>query len=194
MTDTYTFTARSADDSRHVATFTLFDHEMAVDPGEPLVDAGLLHDAGDSDSRNIGFVYEPDGKLGLDLQSWLQPVASWLVQRTVQPFNIADVRAETANKNGLDVRAWVRTGGRRLLPMSFNWKDVDNPEATRAFVDEIQRRQAEGGQIDRYPGPLDFWATWLAIATAAAGLSLLAITRYFGKSGEDSHQARDVLS
>ena len=56
MTDTYTFTARSADDSRHVATFTLFDHEMAVDPGEPLVEARLLHPAGRSGSRENPFV------------------------------------------------------------------------------------------------------------------------------------------
>ncbi|MEZ4771104.1 MAG: hypothetical protein R2844_22130 [Caldilineales bacterium] len=187
MTDTYTFTARSADEPRHVTTFTLIGHEMAVDPGEPLVDAGLLHNAGDNGSNGHGFNFNiaTDDALSQDLQSWLQPVASWLVQRAAQPFNISDVNAQ-ASRNGLDVRAWVRTGGRRLVPMFFRWNEVDNPEATSAFVNEIQRRKSEGAQIDRYPGPLDYWATWLAVAAAAAGISLLLATRYLVKSADES--------
>lgn len=115
MSETYTFTARSAEDARHVATFTLFDHQMAIDSGEPLVDAGLIFD--DDDDLGTGSVV-----LGADLaqglRQWAQPVGSWLFQRAVQPFEINDVKASAAD-NGLDVRAWVRTGGRRLAPLVF---------------------------------------------------------------------------
>jgi hypothetical protein len=39
---------------------------------------------------------------------------------------------------------------------------VDNPDATDAFVKELRKRKATATSAEALPGLLDYWASWLA--------------------------------
>lgn len=52
-------------------------------------------------------------------------------------------------------------------------------------MEEVRRRKAESEQSGGYPGPLDYWVTWLALSVLAA-VSVLAVARvFFGSRSED---------
>lgn len=171
MENTYTFTARSAQEPAHVATFTLHDGHMAVDIGASLPEVEKLLRNGDDSGEGAMDLAEAGA-------SWLKPGAAWLVQRILRPFSVADVKAEAAGAS-LQVKAWIRARERRLVPITLEWDQVDNPEASQAFADEVHERQVSTSRPGKYPGPLDYWVTWLA-GTAAAGLFLLAAMRRLG--------------
>jgi hypothetical protein len=176
MTNTYTFTARSAADSRHVATFTLTDHQLAVNMGTALAEVGRTLEDGD----------EPEQELGIEQGlSMAKPAAAWLVQRTIRPFDIADVEADSP-EDGLEVRAWVRAGGRRLAPITFHWQEIDNPEGGEAFAQEVERRKAQAERPGKYPGPLDYWATWVALGAVAGLFLLVGLRRLAGGDRENA--------
>ena len=174
MKNTYTFTARSAENPAHVATFTLHDDHMAVDIGTSLATAEKLLRNGDGD----------DGE-GIDLKeagTMLKPATAWLVQRALRPMSVADVTAEAADES-LRVRAWIRARRRRLFPITLDWDHVDNPEASQAFAEEVHDRQASTDRPGRYPGPLDYWATWLAGAAVVGLMAATALRRLTGGNG-----------
>jgi len=153
MENTYTFTARSAEDSAHVATFTLFDHSLEVDAGPSLAQIGELVDF-DEDQELPEALLEKAGELPV------KPAAAWLMGQSLHPFSIADVDAE-AEADHFHVQAWVRAGGRRLAPVRFSWDHVDNPDASNAFVEELERRKLSTDVAGRRGGPLDYWLTWV---------------------------------
>ena len=41
------------------------------------------------------------------------------------------------------VTAWPRIGELRLAPVNFNMGPVDNQDAAKAFVDELEQRQQQ---------------------------------------------------
>lgn len=65
---------------------------------------------------------------------------------------------------------WNRILGLRLAPVQMDLGRVDNPDAARAFVDELEERQAEVEEPGRFGGPLDYWLGW---ASLIAGVVLL---------------------
>jgi hypothetical protein len=172
MKNTYTYTARSAENPEHVVTFTLIGNRMSVGVGAPLekIEQTIEIVSGEEE--------EAQGE-GADLKLWIKPMAVSLVERGTEPFRIADVDADVY-EDRLSVRGWVRTGGLRLAPITITEGRVDNPDAARAFADEVAERKAEAG------GPLmpfalfDYWATWFA-----TGIFLLGLFKFWRQRVEN---------
>jgi hypothetical protein len=167
MKNTYTYTARSAENPEQSVTLTLHDHSMSVGLGAPVeqIERVLARDESQED--------------GSEVQLWLKPLAISLVEQGTGPFRIADVDART-DEDRLRVKAWFRTGGLGLAPITLIDGPIDNPDAAQAFVAEVSRRKAEVSGAFRLWRVLDYWATW--IAAGAALISLFALWRRKGTS------------
>jgi len=166
LESTYTYTARSAAHPEKVVTFTLYDHSMSVGLGAPLehIERAVV-----SESDETEIETEAGNEHEALSHAWLKPTAVSLLQRGTSPFNVADVDAKIDN-DGLRVTAWTRTRGLRLAPVVFSWDEVDNPEGAEAFAREIKRRKRSAKYPGRFPGLLDYWASWFSM-----GLLLLAL-------------------
>jgi hypothetical protein len=166
MENTYTHIARNAQDTTQVMTFTLHNHHLTVGVGNPLeqVEAALQTENADTTTKE-----EQPGR------PWIKPVAVSLLERGLRPFNIDDVEAAAEN-GGLHLVAWTRVGGLRLAPIVFDVEQVDNPEATEAFVKELQERKASVRSKEALPGLLDYWAGWFATGLMLM-IGLLALVR-----------------
>ncbi|MBS1253790.1 MAG: hypothetical protein MAG451_02843 [Anaerolineales bacterium] len=150
MRDTYTYTARSAEDPAEMATLTLHDHRLSVELGGALLEqVEKLFQGGEATE---------DGRL----PPWLVPTIAWLVQQALRPFSVADVSASVKG-DGLWVTAWLRIAGLRLAPLTVGWKRVDNPDAARSFVKELNKRKVSAAHPGKYPGPFDYWASWVLV-------------------------------
>ena len=164
MQGTYTYTARSADIPEQVVTFTIADHTLMVDTGAPVEQMERTLQATQA---------EVEGRHRV--QPWLKPKTVSAIERITHPFSVGDVYARAVD-GGLAVTAWMRAGGLRLAPVTFNLERVDNPIAAQAFVAELGQRKAGLGRPGRFPGPLDYWAGWLAAGLSVA--AFLAACRY----------------
>jgi len=153
MENTYTYIARSAEDPAQVVTFTLYDHNLSIGLGAPLEHLERAVQSATADVEN-------EEKRRFPVQPWLRPVAISLVERGTHPFDVSDVSA-VAQDDWLSVRAWFRSGGLRLVPITLLRGRVDNPEAAQAFAQELDRRRASTAGLSRWLGVLDYWATWL---------------------------------
>ena len=102
---------------------------------------------------------------GDELNLWLKPLAVSLVERGTGPFRLNDVDAD-ADEDTLHVKAWFRAGGLSLLPLTLIDGQVDNPDAARAFVEELNRRKASAWSSFRFWGVLDYWLSWIVAAGA----------------------------
>ena len=159
MNKTYTYTARSIDNPEQVVTFTLHDARMSVGLGAPLEHIeralNLEETSGTEEIEEGSDQVEKKGKQKL----WLKPLAVSLVERGTRPFGITDVNVNVVD-DWLKVKAWIRTGGLRLAPITLIDGRVDNAEAAHAFVGEVQERKADL-EIPFFFRPLDYWFTWL---------------------------------
>lgn len=165
--NTYTYTARSADQPEHVVTFTLHDHSVSVEPGAPLehVERALQAEKGETEAGGESRI-----------QPWLKPMAVSVMERVTRPFSVADVDA-SAEDGGLQVTQWVRTGGLRLAPIVFVMKRVDNPEAAQAFVEELERRKTFATRPGKFRGPLDYWGGWFLVGFVMTILLWIGLRR-----------------
>lgn len=151
MPGTYTYTARSAENPAHMATFTLQDGRMSVDMG-----AGM-----ESIERVVHEAKEQQGALAkakavASELPRLQPAIARMAQSS---YDIHDVSVN-ASGDGLSVTAWTNIGGLKAVPMMLNWSRVDNPRAAQAFAEEIKQHKRETPDSG-LPGPLDYWGTWI---------------------------------
>jgi hypothetical protein len=153
MENTYTYTARSAENPDHIVTFTLHDDQMTVSVAAPLEQVEQMI-AKLRRKEDEGAEETDDSKL------WLKPLAVSLVERGTGSFNIEDVSARLEGEVLL-VRAWVRLGGLRGSPITLFHERVDNLDAADAFVWEVDARKE---QVDELVLPLDYWLTWLGLA------------------------------
>lgn len=153
MADTYTFTARSAYDPKRMAIFTLQDGHLFVDFGGAL----LEQMEPESPAREEGEERLP---------AILKPTSGWLLQQLLRPFRVADVYARAEEDGGFKVTAWLRANGLRSVPAILQWKQVDNPEAAHSFVAELNERKKSAETRGRFPGLLDYWATWITAGFA----------------------------
>jgi len=168
---TYTYTARSADDPDQVVTFTLQDHRMVIDVGVPLehVERALRRrqaterEEAEVEGEGAAAEIEPYS------YSWLKPMVVSLLERGTRPFNIGDVSVK-AEDEGLWVTAWARASGLRLAPVVFGMSRVDNPEAAEAFAREVKKRKESVPSPRRFPGFMDYWASWLFASFATVTL------------------------
>jgi hypothetical protein len=150
MENTYTHIARNVQDTSQVVTFTLHDHHLTVGLSNPLekIETAL-------ETENTGTGTEEEQAR----QPWIKPVAVSLLERGLRPFNIDDVEAAAEN-GGLRFVAWTRVGGLRLAPIIFEIEQVDDPEATDAFVKELWKRKTSITGAEALPGLLDYWVGW----------------------------------
>jgi hypothetical protein len=157
MENTYTYVARNADDPAQVVTFTLYDHSLSVGPGAPLehVERAVQSATAETEAEAA----DEEGR-EFPVRPWLKPTAISLLERGTHPFDVTDVDASVQD-DWLHVRAWFRSGGLRLLPITLVRGRVDNPDASRAFVEELERRKASTASLSKLLGVLDYWATWL---------------------------------
>jgi len=184
MAETYTYTARSAENPERVVTFTLRGSRMSVGVGAPLEQVERAIELGRGEGGS-----EEDVEEGAEIEVqeaekpklWLRPVAVSLVERGTRPVHVDDVVASVVD-DWLQVRAWVRTGGLRLLPITLIDGRVDNPVAAQDFVEEIEERKTSGG-FDPF-GLLDYWATWVV-----AGIVALAMLRKWRRKGSEKGDA-----
>lgn len=181
--ETYTYTARSAENPERVVTFTLRDRRMSVGVGTPLEQIERAIPIGREEEEAPEERPEEQAEPEIEVKEveapklWLRPLAVSLVERTTRPVHVDDVAAAVAD-DWLRVRAWVRTGGLRLLPVTLIDGRVDNPVAAQDFVRELEERRTVGGFT--LFGLLDYWATWVVAAVAA----LVMFQRWRGKAGE----------
>ncbi len=183
MANTYTYTARSAENPERVVTFTLRGSRMSVGVGAPLeqVEQAIRLGRGEAEedggeAKETGVEVQEEDKPKL----WLRPLAVSLVERGTQPVHVDDVAAKVMD-DWLQVRAWIRTGGLRLFPITLIDGRVDNPVAARDFVEEVEERKTVSG-FDVF-GVFDYWATWI-VAGVAALVMLQKLRRKGSERGE----------
>jgi hypothetical protein len=172
LVNTYTYTARSADNPDRVMTFTLHDHSLSVDLGVPLEHVERAVEA-----------RMAEGKGEYHVQSWLKPMTISTIERATRPFDVNDVDVDTGDGQ-LQVRAWLRAGGLRVAPITLINEPVDNPGAAQAFAIEVDKRQTVDAGLGKLLSLLDYWVTWFV-----AGLSmvlLLQIWRHRDKERDKS--------
>ncbi len=185
MAKTYTYTARSADNPERVVTFTLRDSRMSVGVGAPMeqVEAAIELGRGKEEPEEEGAEEGTEVEVARAERPklWLRPVAVSLVERGTQPVHLDDVVARL-NNDWLTVRAWVRAGGLRVVPITLIDGRVDNPVAAGDFVEEVQERKTVTGF--NILGVLDYWATWIGVSLVA--IFLLQSSRRKGSQKDEA--------
>jgi hypothetical protein len=149
MDNTYTYTARSAEQPEKVVTFTLHEDKLSISLGAPLEQIELA----------VAGITAEDEAEAPEAQLWLKPLALSLIERGTGPFNITDVDAKIVGDQ-LTINGWVRVGGLRGGAITLMDGRVDNPDAALAFVEELAARKEE---LAAPVMPLDYWMTWFGI-------------------------------
>jgi len=149
--NTYTYTARNAEDSDKVVTFTLFDDRMRINL------TGLMDQAQEVVSSN-GKSDELKHKAKLQAK----PVLLKIKERISGPVHISDVNANLEEEQ-LQVKLWPRVAGLRLAPVNIDMGQVDNEDAAEAFVNELDERKEIEKDKRKFLGPLDYWIGWAGL-------------------------------
>lgn len=185
MATTYTYTARSADDPSHMATFTLYQERMTIDVGGAFeqIERTIQARAQSAKSQNGSDANGKASSSPLVVPPWVKPAAIRLAQQGAKPFSITDVVVVASDGGTLNVRTWVRVGGLRLAPLNFHWNEVDNPDAALAFATELARRQKAVIQPGPFTGLLDYWVTWIV---AVLGVSIVVANQLSGSSDDSA--------
>lgn len=151
MQDTYTYTARSADDPDRVVTFTLTNGHM------------MLNLTGVMDRLSeVATADEKATTVKEQVKKQATPSVMKGLEQLSGPVHVRDVAADL-DEEKLTIRAWQRAGGLRLAPMVIGVDHVDNVEAAAAFVDELDARQQNAQSAGKFAGPLDYWFGWVAL-------------------------------
>lgn len=165
MTDskTFTYTARSATDPEKLATFTLRNGSVTIELGNLFVEqAGEAYDAFRDEATEH------------KLASWIKPATTGTLQSLIEPIPLRDFDAEI-NDESLQTTAWIRAGGLRLAPVMMTWQEVDNRQGAQAFVDELHGRKKASENVGSGVDPLDYWASWIVIASMTVLFPILVI-------------------
>ncbi len=185
MAKTYTYTARSAENPEQVVTFTLRDSRMSVGVGAPLEQVERAIQLGRGEKETEGEQVEEGAELEVREAErpklWLRPMAVSLIERSTRPVHVDDVVAKLTD-DWLQVKAWIRTGGLRLIPITLIDGRVDNPVAAQDFVEEVQERKTVTGLnlLDLF----DYWATWIV-----AGILALVMFQKWRRKGSEKSEA-----
>lgn len=164
--NTFTYTARSADDPNKMAMFTLHNGSVSVELGNAIVE-------------QVGEAYETyrDEESDSKLRTWLKPATTGSIQKLIKPISLADFDAEISG-DALQTTAWIRAGGLRLAPVMMTWQEVDNPAGAEAFVNELRNRKEMIEDDRNRPAPLDYWASWIAIGLMTIALPIIFIRQW----------------
>lgn len=168
MTDTYTYTARNADNSDLMVTFTLENEHLRLSMPEML--------------EKIGRVSRADEKLSearAQLESQVKPGAVKAIESISGPVHVNDASVQLADER-LKFSAWQRLVNLRLTPFWLNLGRVDNPDAAEAFIRELKARQSTAAHPGRFFGPLDYWLGWATLVL------FIAVLLRWPRRGEES--------
>lgn len=152
MTNTYTYTARSTDDPQRVITFTLREEYLEINL------TGML----DSIEEVVSGEEKGD-TIKAQVKTQAKPAALKVMEAFSGPIHISDVTGEVEGEK-LKLRVWKRMGGLRAAPVLLDFASVDNPEAAKAFIAELNERKRRVEHLGRFFGPLDYWFGWIALA------------------------------
>lgn len=168
LQDTYTYTARSAENPDAIVTFTLMDHSLRVDL------TGMVEKM-----EKVIAADDKPSEIRHQIQSQMQPAAAKFFQGTFKAIPLGDVFA-SFDGDRLQVNTWKRVGGLRLAPAQITIDEVDNPEATEAFIEELNERKSSAKQAGRFLGPLDYWIGWAGLI-----VGLIALFRWSSRRREE---------
>lgn len=157
MAKTYTYTARQATQPELPITFTLAQNYL-------LIEAGGLDQSTAAAAADLAALDRLDAgsKIFTILKSSPRP-----------QLDLVNVDAGV-EKDCLRLMAWLRSAERRWLPLTLVLEHVDNPEAARAFVKELNRRKTALLQQERFAEWLNAKAKWFlagSFATLAVVIS-----------------------
>lgn len=152
--NTYTYTARNADDPEKVLTFTLQGEFLKINL-TGLADnvSEVLQEKGDSEIIKEQVI------------SQVTPTTLKMLEEISGPLHISDVQGKLNGPEGekLQITAWKRVGGLRAAPLVLNMGRVDNPQAAEAFLAELRKRKEGASRISKFFGPLDYWLGWAGL-------------------------------
>lgn len=151
MSKTYTFTARDGTNPERTLTLTLYPKFVRINLTGLWDQLGMVAQAED----------KPD-EARVQIQNQMQPAALKLLESFSGPVHIQDFNASLDGEK-FSIQMWQRARGLRLAPISLSIAHVDNLDAAEAFLQELTQRQEEGDSVARFPGILDYWATWIGV-------------------------------
>ncbi len=150
--NTFTYTARNAQEPGRVLTFTLQGEYLRIN----------LTGLADSVSEALTGKKEEEEDAGQKLKEQAGPTTLKVLEEISGPLHVKDVSGSL--KSGqFKLTAWKRVGGLRAAPIVLNMGQVDNPEAAGAFLEELKARKQVASRISSFFGPLDYWFGWLGI-------------------------------
>lgn len=156
MANTYTYAARSADDTKRVVTFTLNDRRLMVEPGT----AAWVEEMPDSIAAKAG---SPSHQA---VRGWSEMV-SLLKQTGSVSFDLVNVEA-AVEKDGLRLMTWAHSQEKRWMPITLAIEHVDNPDAAQAFVKELHRRKMLAMRRENFITWIGYRLKWFGIGALAA--------------------------
>jgi hypothetical protein len=169
LQDTYTFTARSVVNPDAIVTFTLTDHSLRVNL------TGMVEKM-----EKVLVSEDKPSEVRHQVISQIQPAAVKFLQGSFEAIPLDDVNAKF-DGDRLMVNTWKRVGGLRLAPLMISIQEVDNPDATEAFVNELNDRKSTARHLSRFVGPLDYWIGWVGLL-----FGLLFLLRWSSRQKEVS--------
>ena len=152
MAETYTYTARDADNPDSLVTITLYPDYVKINP------TGLWDQLG-----KLSAADEKAGELRRQLANQAGPTALKLIESISGPIHLSDFNVSLEGER-LRINTWQRLNRLRLTPINLTIQRVDNPDAAGAFVAELQRRKQDIASAQVLPGIFDYWASWTALA------------------------------
>ena len=151
MAETYTYTARNADNPEEVVTFTLQEDYLYVNL------TGVFEQI-----DNVRKSEERGKEIRRQVRTVAKPMFFKLIESFTGPVHISDINTGLIGER-LVLNAWKRLAGFRLTPMLLSISRVDNPEAAEAFVNELSQRKMTAGRVGKFFGPLDYWFGWIGL-------------------------------
>lgn len=151
MAETYTYTARNANNPDEVYTFTLRGDYLQLDI------AGVLEQI---DKVRKAEQVEEEVRRQVKIQA--KPVIFKMIESFSGPVHVSDVNSYQKGE-GFTLAVWKRIAGLRCAPMVISVSRVDNLEATKAFIDELDERKKTAGHAGKFFGPLDYWFGWVGL-------------------------------
>jgi hypothetical protein len=163
MAKTYTYTARSADDPAQVITFTLYNHALSIGPGTPEQISPKLWSTA------------PKAGPGVDNlpAAWLKTVAL-LKESNCDRITLMDTETSIV-KDSLRLVIWSRSHKRHWSPITIVMEHVDNLDAARAFVKELNRRKISARRRERFFGFLGARIAWFIVGTFITSAAMISL-------------------
>jgi hypothetical protein len=151
MPFTYTYTARNQENPDRVMTFTIIDNHIKVNL------TGFVDQLSE-------VLEEKERKEAIkDIISTQSGTALYkAVERLSGLVHINDV-TPSYEDGQFKLTFWKRVAGLRFAPIILSMGSVDNPESASQFISTLVERQDQAESPGFFAGPLDYWASWIAL-------------------------------